>query len=155
MDNKNIHTIDVVRDAEAFEEILSSGVIFPLVVTGSSMFPFLKDGIDTVRLQKTDKLYKGQIVFFRRVSGEFTLHRIRKIFPDGRLLINGDAQSWCEIISPGQVLAAVVSISKNGHNVDPDNFVQTLFRVLWYPTRRLRPFIWRVLSFIKKIFKKQ
>ena len=154
MIDQNIHTIDAVRDADALSEILSSGAIFPLVVTGSSMIPFLKEGRDTVRLQKTDKLYKGQIVFFRRVTGEFTLHRIRKIYRDGRLLINGDAQNWCEIIYPNQILAAVISISRNDRNIDPNGFFQSLFRILWYPTRPMRPFIWKTYATVRRIFKK-
>lgn len=155
MNNKKIHTIDAVRDADKLIEILSSGAIFPLIVTGSSMRPFLKEGIDTIRLQKADKLYKGQIVFFRRITGEFTLHRIRKIYPDGKLLINGDAQDWCEVIYPDQVIAAVISISRNDRNINPNSFAQCLLRTIWYPTRALRPLIWKMLFSIQQIFKKQ
>ena len=91
MNNIGIRTIDAVKDADALVDILSTGAVFPLLVTGSSMIPFLREGRDTVFLRKPDRLHRGQIVFFRRKSGEFTLHRIRKIYKDGRLLSNGDA----------------------------------------------------------------
>lgn len=154
MIDTNIHTIDATRDADTLVDILSSGAIFPLVVTGSSMLPFLKEGRDTVRLQRTDNLYKGQIVFFRRLTGGFTLHRIRRIYPDGRLLINGDAQDWCEIIHRDQVLAGVISITRNNRNIDPNGVVSTILRAFWYPTRAFRPYIWKTYSIFRRIFKK-
>ena len=56
MKNTETHIIDAVRDADSLVDILASGGVFPLVVTGSSMLPFLKEGRDTVILQKADKL---------------------------------------------------------------------------------------------------
>jgi hypothetical protein len=155
MNGKNIRIIDTVKDADALIEILSTGAVFPLVVTGSSMRPFLREGRDTVSLRKTDTLRKGQIVFFRSRGGGFTLHRIRKIYRDGRLLINGDAQWWCEIVFPAQVLAEVISITRNDKIIDPCSLRQKLLNSLWYPTRPIRPFIWKVCGFLRKYFKKR
>ena len=147
------HTIDSVKDADALVEILAAGAAFPLVVTGSSMIPFLKENRDTVVLQKTDRLKKGQIVFFRRKSGEFILHRIRKIYPNGRLLINGDAQAWCEVIQREQVLAVVQSIKRSNRCINPDSTPSAILRCLWYPTRPIRPSILKVYGLFRRIFK--
>ena len=154
MNDTNIKTIDTVKEADALIEILSTGAVFPLVVTGSSMLPFLKEGRDTVRLRKPDKLRRGQIVFFRNRAGGFTLHRIRKIYRDGSLLINGDAQAWCEPVHPKQVLAEVISVSRGDRVIDPNSAKQRLLSSLWYPTRIFRPFIWKLFSFWRKTFKK-
>ena len=153
MIDKSIHLIDAVKDADTLVDILSTGAVFPLVVTGSSMMPFLREGRDTVFLQKTNKVRRGRIVFFRRKSGEFTLHRIRKIFPDGRLLINGDAQNWCEMIAPEQVLAEVIAVKREGREIKQNGFFPSLLRLLWYPTRAFRPFIWRTYGAFRRIFK--
>ena len=155
MNDTNIRTIDTLKEADVLIEILSTGAVFPLVVTGSSMLPFLRENRDTVRLQKTDTLKKGRIVFFRNRSGGFTLHRIRRIYHDGRLLINGDAQWWCEIVSPEQILAEVISISREGRELDPYSTKQRLLCLLWFPTRAIRPFIWKIYGFLRKIFKKR
>ena len=144
------HTIYSIKDADALTEILAVGAAFPLIVTGSSMFPFLKENRDTVVLQKTDRMKQGQIVFFRRKSGEFILHRIRKIYPNGLLLINGDAQAWCEVIHREQVLAIVKSIKRDKRYIDPDSFLSVILRCLWFPTRPIRPSILRVYSFLAK-----
>ena len=149
----NVHTIDATKDADALIKILSDGAVFPLVVTGSSMIPFLKEGRDIVHLHKADRFYKGQIVFFRRNSNEFILHRIRKIYPDGRLLINGDGQNWCEIIHKGQVLAEVILIERNGKRIDPNGKRVIAYRSLWYPTLPIRPFLWRCYGKLRKSLK--
>ena len=155
MRNTTNYTIDIHRDADALVEVLSSGAVFPLVVTGSSMMPFLKGGRDIVRLHKTDRFYRGQIVFFRRRNGEFVLHRIRRICPDGMLLVNGDAQKWCEYIHRDQVLAEVISISRNQRDIYPNSMLSRVLRTLWYPTRVLRPFIWRTYGFLRKLTQKK
>ena len=155
MRDTKIHTIDAVRDADVLAELLSTGAVFPLVVTGSSMMPFLKSGRDTVRLHQTHRFYPGQIIFFRRKSGEFVLHRIRRICPDGRLWVNGDAQKWCEYICRDQVLAEVISISRNGRDISPDSVKSRILRTVWYPTRIFRPFIWRTYAFFRKMLKKK
>ena len=142
--NHRPHIIDAVRDADTIVEILESGAVLPLIVTGSSMSPYLKDHRDAVNLRKTTCLVRGRILFFRRRNGEFILHRLRKILPDGRLLMNGDAQNWCETITRDQVLAEVISVTRNGRTIDPNGLPSKLWNVLWYPTRIFRPTIWKL-----------
>ncbi len=153
MKNTANHTIDAHRDADALADLLSCGAVFPLVVTGSSMMPFLRSGRDTVLLHKTDRFYRGQIVLFRRKSGAFVLHRIRRICPDGRLLMNGDAQKWCEYIQRDQVLAEVISVSRNQRDLNPNSMLSRVLRALWYPTRVFRPFLWRMYGLFRKLTK--
>jgi len=155
MNEKKIQTIDAVKDADALIEILESGAVFPITVTGTSMSPYLKDGRDIVWLRKSEQLKQGQILFFRRRSGEFILHRIRKIYPDGRMLINGDAQAWCEIILPDQVLASVVSVTRNGKRINPDGIGSVIWSFLWYPTRPFRPILRRVYGALRRVLVKK
>lgn len=151
MTDKSIRTLDSVRDADVLTDILSSGAIFPLIVTGTSMLPFLRPERDTVLLRRADKPRRGRIVFFRRRSGEFILHRIRRIYPDGRLLINGDAQNWCELIASEQILAEVISVRRDGREIAQEGFIPSLLRALWYPTRTFRPFIWRTYGAFRRL----
>lgn len=145
----NIRTIDAVRDADALIAILESGAAIPLVVTGASMMPFLRHGRDTVHLQKKDRYRRGRILFFRRRNGDFILHRLRRILPDGRFLMNGDAQDWCETVAPEQVLAEVVSVTRNGRTRSTDSPLIRLRDLLWYPTRPVRPLFWRLVHVLR------
>jgi len=151
MEDRNVRTIDAVQDGDTLTEILKSGGSVPLIVTGTSMTPYLRNGRDTVILQKTDHLKTGKILFFRRNNGDFVLHRVRKLLPNGRLLMNGDAQNWCEIITKDQILAEAIRIRrKNGKEIPANGAVSRLWNLLWFPTRPIRPFIWKMWAWLKK-----
>ena len=122
-------------------EILASGGYVSLVVSGSSMRPFLKDGRDIVCLRTcTEKdLRSGQILLFKRPDRPLILHRIRRVLSDGRLIMNGDAQTWCETISFDQVIAVVSSVERKGHHISSNCIWFRLWSLLWYPTRPVRP----------------
>ena len=134
--------------------LLEGGESVPLVVTGYSMLPFLKSGRDTVWLTPGTVPKKGDIAFFRRRDGNFVLHRVRKIRTDGSLVMNGDAQNWCETILPEQVLAVVTAFSRSGKKtVSASAFRVRLRDLLWYPTRPVRPFLFRVYLAFRRKFK--
>ena len=95
----------------------------PLVVSGSSMTPFLAHGRDTVYLSRlTRPARKGDILLYRRDNGAYVLHRVRKA---GRteLTMVGDAQTELEPgIRPDQVTAIVTSDVCNGKQQAPSSF---------------------------------
>lgn len=131
-------------------EIISAGGRICLVVTGSSMRPFLKHGRDMVCLRAWEEndIKRGQILLFQRQDQSLILHRIRKCLQDGKLLMNGDAQAWCETISLNQVVAAVSSIERKGQHLSCDHIWFRFWNWLWYPTRPIRPILfklWRIL----------
>ena len=131
-------------------EIISAGGRICLVVTGSSMRPFLKHGRDMVYLRAWEEndIKRGQILLFQRQDQSLILHRIRKCLQDGKLLMNGDAQAWCETISLNQVVAVVSSIERKGQHLSCDHIWFRFWNWLWYPTRPIRPILfklWRIL----------
>ena len=120
---KNVRIVDADALVKA---ILSSDGVFPLTVTGSSM---------------------GRILLFRRRDGSLILHRVRKI--DGNTLVmNGDAQDWCERILPHQVIAAVEYIKIGNKNVKYNAPLLRIWDCLWYPTYPVRR---RLFGFISKL----
>ena len=75
------------------KSIVEEGGVFPLVVTGVSMRPFLTPEKDTVFIEKAlpDELKKGGVVPIYR-NGVPLLHRIYKLHEKGFFLI-GDAHA--------------------------------------------------------------
>ena len=63
------------------KEAIKDGGEFKLLVSGNSMSPILKDKRDYVYLTdiKNHTLKKGDIVFIKRDTGQYVLHRIYKI----------------------------------------------------------------------------
>lgn len=123
---------------ELTHALLSCDTDFPMTVTGSSMAPLMKDGRTNVILTKDFTPEKGRILLFKRCDGSLILHRVRKIKKDGTLIMNGDAQSWCEAISPEQALAAVKYLSIGNKQVKYDTPLLRLWDKLWYPTYPIR-----------------
>lgn len=127
-------------------EIMTSardGDTFPLVVTGGSMVPFLFDKRSMVYLKKdsTFNPQRGDIVFFAREDLSLVLHRVVEQREDGTLLINGDAQSWTEVIRPEQILAHVTHIRRRVRVFSVNGrFYRAMVR-LWMPLRRAHPLL--------------
>ena len=98
-----------------------------------------------------ERLKPGRILFFRRCSGTYVLHRLRRVEKDGSFLICGDAQSWTERIHRSQVIGTVVAVRRrNGRMVDCGGFFWRLSSALWYPTRPFRPLLLRSWAAIRK-----
>ena len=153
MNELNKKKLDMYESGDDLLKLLELGAKIPLVVTGSSMMPFLKHGKDTVWLIRTDCCRRGQILFFRRRDGSLVLHRIRRIYRDGTMLMNGDAQNWCEIITPDQAAAVVCAVTRQGRTRNADNFIWKIRDLLWYPTRPVRPMLFRLYGILKQIFR--
>ncbi len=131
--------------AETIEDTIKDGGCVPLVVTGSSMNPFFVDGKDTVWLRTcTDAdLARGKVLLFKRKEGSLVLHRVRKVLPNGELLMNGDAQSWCEKINIEQVIAVVGEVERHGKKKSCEK------NTLWQMFKPIRPYIMRIWRRLK------
>lgn len=148
-----VKLIDAVRDGDEFEKLFEKGVIVPLRVTGTSMLPLLRPGKSIVWLEGIgEKVRRGDILLFRRKNGAFVLHRVRKILPDGKLVMNGDAQSWCEVIGRESVKAVARRIDIGKISFRADGFLMTLYRLLWTPTYPVRGTLLRFAARVKRTF---
>ncbi len=132
--------------ADAFKDIISDGGLVPVVVTGNSMLPFLVHGKDTVWLRAYEKedLKKGKILLFQRENGALVLHRVKRVLPQNKLEINGDAQYWCETIKNEQVIAVVAYIEKNNKKISCDSLLYKIKVWLWQSLKPLRPVIFSI-----------
>ncbi len=141
--------------AEIIEDAINEGGRVPLVVTGNSMNPFLKHEKNTVWLKAcTEADFKrGRILLFRRTDGRIILHRIRKLLPDGELLMNGDAQYWCEKIKKEQAVAVVTHIETDGKKKSCNSVLYKIKIEFWQVLKPLRPYIFRIQRKIKKIMR--
>lgn len=131
---------------ETIENTIKDGGCVPLIVSGNSMTPFLKDGGDIVWLRAcTEADFKrGKILLFKRNDGMLVLHRIRKVLPDGELLMNGDAQSWCEKIKRNQAVAVVSDIECGGKRKSCDSLIYKIRNLIWHILKPVRPLLMRV-----------
>lgn len=137
----------VLPPEELMEQLL--GVLdvaeqVPLVISGSSMYPFLHHRRDTVYLSKvTAPLKAGDMILYRRPSGQYVLHRILRA-GKGTYDLLGDRQM---VVEPGirdsQVLAVVTAVRRDGKLLRPGDRVWDFYEKCWISMIRLRPWLIR------------
>lgn len=147
MENKKKITLDEIYPA--IKETLLGGGTVELPITGTSMFPLLKAGRDTVII-KSDTEYKiGDIIFYRRDDAHFVLHRIVGTDENGYILC-GDNQTDLEKgITAKNIIAKVVEIHRNGRIIQTDDKSYASYVKFWtkvLPRRRVPLMIMRKMN---------
>lgn len=109
------------------EETLFAGGEVVFTPNGGSMRPFLLSGRNPVTLVRPgggeplaafEHYRVGDVLLYRRASGQFVLHRLMKL-DEGRPVFCGDAGAALEYgILPGDVLARVARFEKNRRTID-------------------------------------
>ena len=122
-------------------DLVNEGKECRLLISGSSMAPFLVHERDSIIFSKPDReLRRGDMVFYQRDTGQYVMHRILKVKPEG-LYIIGDAQTEVEgPVKPEQVFARVTKVNRKGKWIGPGNFWWWFFSTVWlrlFPVRRL------------------
>ena len=133
---------------------VNCGGRFVLTVTGNSMTPTLHHLKDRVELVSVDQrpVRKGEIILFRRATGECILHRVLR--EENQLYrVNGDAQTWVEWVSPKRVLAVVSRVQRNGKWISCDGKRYRVYVWLWSRIIPLRPCVFKVIRLFRSIFK--
>jgi hypothetical protein len=125
---------------EQLPALLEEAPAVPLVITGSSMVPFLVHGRDTVYLSKiTAPLKRGDMILYRRSNGMYVLHRILRVEAESYTLL-GDAQTDPEPgIRTQQILARVSAVRRKGKLLQNGSFWWEFFAKFWLRAVSLRP----------------
>lgn len=122
----------------------------PVTVAGTSMTPFFDPG-DTVYLDLLQMPAQvGDVLLFARFGGKYVLHRVVRVFPDGSLELLGDAQICSERVLPDQVRAIVTAVRRGEKLLDERSLRWRFFRGPWRYVRRLRPYLNRIYSLLRK-----
>lgn len=125
--------LDAREYITALRGLINEGREVNLIVTGSSMSPFLIHERDIVYLRKPDhELKKGDIVFYERDDGHFVLHRILKVNENGTYDIIGDNQDEIEEdIRRDQIFAYVFKVKRKDKIIKPGSFWWEFFAGPW------------------------
>ena len=147
-----VELVPLIRDA--FE----AGKTVSLVVTGNSMAPLFHDKRDRVLLARCDQPRLYDILLFQRDNGQYALHRVVDIRPDGAV-INGDAQTFTDNgITADRIVARVTAYARRGRSqpVPVDALSHRLYIFWWVRVLRpLRPYLFAVKGRIQRVFSKK
>lgn len=133
--------VDTDAYVSMLRDLVNEGKECRLLISGSSMAPFLVHERDSIIFSKPDReLRRGDMVFYQRDNGQFVMHRILHVKTEG-LYIIGDAQTEVEgPVRPEQVFALVTKVNRKGKWVGPGNFWWWFFSTVWlrlFPIRKL------------------
>jgi len=139
------------------EEQLAHGFA-RLPVTGSSMLPMLREGRDIVRLVRADgQLDRGEVLLYRRESGQYVLHRLIRMEDEATCLCCGDNQWERELVPRSGVIARVESFSRKGKWVDthchPGYLIYKFIWTALFPVRRPIILARRLLGCLRRSIK--
>ena len=136
--------VDTFEYVSVLKELVEEGREVSMLISGSSMSPFLCHGRDQVYFKAPDRpLRVGDMVFFQRRSGQYVLHRICKV-KDGSYYIVGDAQTAIEgPVSREQIFALVTRVQRKGRILAPGDFWWEFFARVWVRLIPLRPLLVR------------
>lgn len=142
--------VDTQEYMTVLKELVENGNQVNLLISGSSMSPFLIHHRDIIYFQKPDRELKaGDMVFYRRSSGQYVMHRIVKIRPEGYYMV-GDAQTEIEgPLDRAQIFGLVTAVKRNGRMLRPGDFWWEFFARIWLriiPLRGLINRIYRMMS---------
>lgn len=140
--------VDTNAYVTVLRELCEQGKEVSLIVSGNSMSPFLINERDTILFKKPDReLRAGDMVFYQRESGQYVMHRIWKIKPEGYYMV-GDAQ-W-EIEGPlkrEQIFALITKAQRKGKWIQAGDFWWEFFEHVWIrivPLRRTIRLIYEI-----------
>ena len=139
---RNVRLVRLEELWPLMREQLEAGGTVTIPVTGTSMWPTLSGGRDSVTLTLPAGAPKRlELPLYRRRDGRFVLHRIISLEPDGSFSCCGDHQWTPERgLRPEQILATVCVLHRKGRAISVRNPGYRLWVRLWawlLPCRRL------------------
>lgn len=140
--------LDTDAYVSALRDLVNEGKECRLLISGSSMAPFLVHERDSIIFSKPQReLQRGDMVFYQRETGQFVMHRILHVKPEG-LYIVGDAQTEIEgPVNPKQVFAVVTKAQRKGKWIGPGDFWWWFFRTVWIRLVPVRKIILKLYPF--------
>lgn len=146
-----VKEVDIHEYLPVLIEIIETGKDVNLLISGSSMTPFLCHHRDTIIISKQQGQFKrGDMVFYQRDSGAYVMHRIHHIDKQGNLFIVGDAQTFIEgPIRQDQVFGIIHKVIRKGKVLQKGDFWWDFFEKVWIRMVPLRPFLVKLYGVIK------
>ena len=134
--------VDTAEYVGVLRGLVEEGHEVSMLVSGSSMSPFLIHLRDTIYFKQPDRpLRAGDIVFYQRDSGQYVMHRILRVRGDVYDIV-GDAQVLVERgVRRDQIFAIITRVKRKGKFIAPGDFWWTFFARVWTKLIPLRPLI--------------
>lgn len=145
-------SVDTREYVSVLKELTEQGKEVSMVIAGNSMSPFLIHERDSISFRKAEGSLKcGDMVFYQRRSGQYVMHRIKKVKPEGYYIV-GDAQQEIEgPIRREQIFAIITKVKRKNKWIEKGNFWWEFFEHVWI---RIVPFRRKLCLMYGKVLRK-
>lgn len=150
-----------VVDADLYintlRELVREGHRVSMLITGSSMNPFLIHARDTIFIEKPVMPFKkGDMVFYQRESGQFVMHRIFRVCTNEEgqnvYYMVGDAQQEIEgPVEEHMIFGQITSVCRKGKRISKGNIWWEFFEHIWIRMIPLRPLMMRIYGAVCRL----
>ncbi len=144
--------VDTREYVSVLRDLVEEGKEVSMLIAGTSMTPFLGHHRDYILFKKPEEsLKRGDMVFYQRWTGQFVMHRIWKVKPEGYYIV-GDAQTEIEgPLKREQIFAIVTKAQRKGKWIGPGNFWWEFFEKVWIRMVPIRPVVMKIYEVVRKI----
>lgn len=124
---------------------------------GTSMRPFIRSQEDLVVIQRRpDTRYgKWDAVLYRRDSGQYVLHRIVKVGPQGYTMCGDNRANLEHGIRDDQILGVLTAVIRKGQRIDVNTETYRRKIRLWVALYPLRAVILKIRGLLFRLWKKR
>lgn len=112
------------------EDVLASEGVYAATTWGTSMYPMLRSGRDTVILRPPQGRLRRCDVPLYRVGEKYVLHRVIRVLPEG-YLIRGDNCLTTERVQENQVIGVLTGFYRGDRPVDLSGTGYRLYCRIW------------------------
>ena len=123
-----------MKQTESIEQCLNTLGCAVVPISGTSMWPLLKQGKSRVQIVSAQgkQFKKGDIVLYKRDDGAFVLHRIIKTADKDLFILCGDHQ-WKpqERVHAERIIAVAQGFFIDGCYIDDNTWWYRLYKIIW------------------------
>lgn len=145
-----MRVVDTGEYVSVLRGLVEEGREVSMMISGSSMSPFLAHQRDYIYFKTPDRqLKKGDMVFYQRRNGQYVMHRIYKVKNENYYMV-GDAQREIEgPLQRDQIFALITKVQRKGKWIKPGDFWWEFFEHVWI---NIVPVRWNVMWFYGRLF---
>lgn len=131
-----------VSSSSNIESILEKEGFYLFTGSGSSMWPLIRDGIDTIEVRPVrQSLSAGDVVLFRDALDKYVLHRIIEV-KDGIYLLRGDNTYAPDLVPKEKIIGIMTGLWRAEKKVSLDSPKYIFYSKLCLKS----PFLFRILK---------
>lgn len=115
-----------------FEEVLRRDGRLIYTNVGDSMLPLIREGRDLVVIEQArGRLKRWDVPLYRRNSGQYVLHRVLRVLPDGYVLCGDNRWRQEYGVTDRHILGVLTAVVRDGRELPVTDWRYRLYTALW------------------------